>query len=144
MNKFFIILISSIIWECLYSQCDIGEVEIWEVCYPIETTTILHNTDSTFGEFPIEICSLINLEILDLDVMWGNSNYITGEIPECIGDLVNLNYLDLGWNQLYGEIPESIGNLTDLTYFNILYNQFSGEIPETIGNLSNLTYLISY
>ena len=91
MNKFSIILLLILV-GITYSQCDIGEVEIWEACYPIETTTMLYNTDNTFGEFPIEICSLINLEILDLDVMWGNSNYITGEIPECIGNLINLNY----------------------------------------------------
>ena len=78
----------------IYPQCDTHEVEIWDTCYPIETTTVLHNTDNTFGEFPVEICSLINLEVLDLEVMWGYSNFVTGQIQDCIGDLVNLNYLN--------------------------------------------------
>ena len=103
-----------------YSQCDEGEVELWDSCYPIDSTTVLQNSENTSGEIPAEICLLVNLEILDLDVMFGGTNQVTGEIPDCIGDLINLTYLNLGWNELYGEIPESIGNLTDLTFLNML------------------------
>ena len=59
MHNFFIILL--ILIGTTYSQCDTEEVEIWNVCYPIETTTMLYNTNDTFSEFPLEICSLINL-----------------------------------------------------------------------------------
>ena len=41
------------------------------------------------------------------------SSELTGEIPESIGDLINLNSLVLYNNQLSGEIPESIENLTN-------------------------------
>ena len=44
-------------------DCNADEVEIWGWCYPIEDTTILQNTDNTSGDFPNEICELINLEI---------------------------------------------------------------------------------
>ena len=116
-----IILIS--FFNVMYSQnCLNDEVEIWDVCYSIESTTALQYLDNTYGEIPNQICELINLEILNLVVMFGNTNYVTGEIPECIGDLVNLNYLDLSWNQLSGEIPESIGNLINLANLNFSQN----------------------
>ena len=73
--------------------CDDGEIEFWDTCYSIESTIVLNNPNEFSTEFPIEICELINLEILDLDVIWGNSNFLMGEIPECIGDLVNLEEL---------------------------------------------------
>ena len=122
-------------------DCNPEEVEIWGLCYSIENTTILQNIDNTSGDFPNEICELINLEILDLDVMWGATNQISGQIPDCIGNLVNLTTLNLGWNYMYGEIPQTIGSLTNLTFLNLLSNDFYGEIPESIENLTNLTYL---
>ena len=36
--------------------------------------------------------------------MFGYTNFLTGQIPECIGDLENLTYINLAWNELYGEI----------------------------------------
>ena len=94
MNR---VIIISFISAFMYGQCDEGEVELWQSCYPIETTTIVQNSDDTMGEIPEVICELINLEVLNLSVMFGETNYVTGEIPECIGNLVNLTYLDLSY-----------------------------------------------
>ena len=38
-------------------------------------------------QIPEEICDLVNLEVLNLTVIWGNTNYVTGEIPACLGNL---------------------------------------------------------
>ena len=102
------------IMSFIYSECNSYEVELWGLCYSIENTTAIQYLDHTSGVIPEDICLLTNLEILNLTIIWGNSNFVTGEIPDCIGELENLTYLDLSWNQLYGEIPESIGNLTNL------------------------------
>ena len=106
MNKLILRLTVLMMCGFLYSQCNSWEVEIWESCYPIETTTILQNSPNTSGEFPVEICELVNLEVLNLNVMFGDTNYITGQIPECIGNLENLTYLNLGWNEIYGNTRE--------------------------------------
>ena len=39
---------------------------------------------------------------------------MTGEIPTELGNLSNLETLDLGGNQLTGEIPTELGSLSNL------------------------------
>ncbi|GJT52059.1 receptor kinase-like protein Xa21 [Tanacetum coccineum] len=62
-----------------------------------------------------------------------------GVLPVSIGNLSNeLNFLDLGLNQLYGNLPSSIGNLVGLTYLLLDNNLFTGKIPSAIGKLQKL------
>lgn len=49
--------------------------------------------------------------------------------------------LDLQDNGLEGQLPESIGNLTQLKYINVKQNYLSGELPSSIGNMKSLTHL---
>ena len=86
-----------IIFICLlmvvgWNQCIEGvEVELWGVCYNIEETTVLNlQYDYLNGEIPPEIGNLINLERLYL-----SNNLLTGEIPPEIGNLTNLESLSL-------------------------------------------------
>ena len=85
--------------------CEEGEVELWGICYSIENTIVLSNINNASGEIPEKLCALANLEVLNLIVMFGNTNFLTGEIPDCICNLDKLTYLDFGWNSLSGEIP---------------------------------------
>jgi len=78
-----------------------------------------------------DICNFTDVSQLDLS----DSN-LTGEIPSCLGNLINLTCLDLSSNQLSGDIPLEIGNLTNLTSLWLSDNQLSGEIPESICNLT--------
>ncbi|WP_147303668.1 hypothetical protein [Rhodohalobacter sp. SW132] len=50
--------------------------------------------------------------------------------------------LDLYQNNLDGTLPQSIGNLTRLRYLNIKQNELTGEIPESLGNLMQLEWLL--
>ena len=87
-------------------------VNLWGVDYSIENTTELYL-----------------------------SSGLNGEIPPEIGNLINLETLNLSYNQLTGQIPSEIGNLTNLTRLFINDNQLTGEIPEVICDLSNLYVL---
>ncbi|KAG1355036.1 putative Receptor-like protein EIX1 [Cocos nucifera] len=56
--------------------------------------------------------------------------------------LRHLNYLDLSMNNFRGApIPDFIGSLANLEYLNLSQAGFGGTIPHQLGNLSNLLYL---
>ena len=103
------------------------EVELWGECYNIEETTEIHIVDSGLtGEIPPEIGDLINLEWLYLSY-----NQLTGEIPSEISNLLNLEWLYLYGNQLVGEIPDSICNLVENDCFiGISNNQLCPPYPD--------------
>ncbi|CAL5337385.1 unnamed protein product [Camellia sinensis] len=65
-------------------------------------------------------------------------NYISGNIPLGIGNLVHLQYLFLDDHMLTGSIPNSIGKLSMLEILMVDKNNISGEIPSSIRNLSRL------
>eukprot|EP01095_Lingulamoeba_sp_RSL-Kostka_P014094 TRINITY_DN602_c0_g1_i2.p1 TRINITY_DN602_c0_g1~~TRINITY_DN602_c0_g1_i2.p1 ORF type:complete len:194 (-),score=33.48 TRINITY_DN602_c0_g1_i2:83-664(-) len=61
------------------------------------------------------------------------------EIPQSIGDLLNLKIFHVNGN-LITELPESIGNLKSLTHFGCNNNKLT-TFPESFGNLSSLINL---
>lgn len=71
---------------------------------------------------------------------------MNGSIPDCIGDLSRLTFLDFANNEFTGPIPEGIGKLSLLStlYFSWeedghnLTNSFDGGIPSSFSQLSNL------
>ncbi|WP_419916171.1 ABC transporter substrate-binding protein [Candidatus Poriferisodalis sp.] len=69
------------------------------------------------------------------------SNGLSGELPEAIGQLTRLQRLDLGDNGIHGEIPRAIGELTDLRELDLQNNRLYRQIPAEIGELTNLTLL---
>ncbi|WOH15619.1 hypothetical protein DCAR_0935162 [Daucus carota subsp. sativus] len=56
-------------------------------------------------------------------------NRLSGRIPDTIGKLDKLEFLDLSRNELAGHIPQSLSNLSFLSRLNLSFNDFSGRIP---------------
>ncbi|XP_057797766.1 receptor like protein 22-like [Salvia miltiorrhiza] len=74
-----------------------------------------------------------------------SDNNFHGEIPEAIGDLIMLRYLNLSRNALTGRIPKSLGNTSLLEALDLSVNQLSEKIPVELENLTFLSYLnLSY
>ena len=88
------------------------------------------------GTIPGELGELANLEYLELSF-----NELSGAIPPELGNLVNLEDLYLLGNQLSGPIPPELGNLVNLKVLYLLMNQLSGPIPPELGALANLGHL---
>ena len=66
---------------------------------------------------------------------------LTGTIPSELGNLSNLEWMDLSWNELSGQIPAQMGNLSNLISLNLSLNELSESIPAQMGNLSNLIWM---
>ncbi|KAK4487070.1 hypothetical protein RD792_006385 [Penstemon davidsonii] len=80
---------------------------------------------------------LKNIEELDLA---GNKFY--GHLPEEIGGLKKLMYLDLTYNVfINGTIPNSLGKLSALRVLGLSNNNLFGSIPSSLGDLRELEEL---
>ncbi len=86
------------------------------------------------GQLPESIGNLSGLEYLNV-----NDNEVTGTVPSSIGQLTELQGLWVGGNQITA-IPDSIGDCAKLTHLELKKNQISN-IPFQIGKLTGLTYL---
>ncbi len=67
-------------------------------------------------------------------------NNITGTITRSIGNMTELEMLDLSYNKFYGEIPSSIGRLLKLQTLNLASNRLTS-IPEELYELRGLKAL---
>ncbi|KAJ8767778.1 hypothetical protein K2173_020718 [Erythroxylum novogranatense] len=70
----------------------------------------------------------------------GNAN-LSGQLVPQLGQLYNLQYLELYSNNINGKIPEELGNLTDLVSLDLYLNGLNGPIPVTLGKLQKLRFL---
>ncbi|KAM3268370.1 hypothetical protein P3S67_031311 [Capsicum chacoense] len=74
-----------------------------------------------------------------------SSNALSGKIPEKIGLLNGIPFLNLSHNNLTGLIPQTMGEMISLQSLDLSYNHFTGEIPVTLTLLNFLAYLnLSY
>ncbi|KAL4580852.1 hypothetical protein LXL04_017057 [Taraxacum kok-saghyz] len=70
----------------------------------------------------------------------GNAG-LSGQLVPELGQLTNLQYLELYSNNITGKIPYELGNLTNLVSLDLYLNQLDGDIPDTLGKLHKLRYL---
>jgi len=58
-------------------------------------------------------------------------------IPE-LGDLENLTYVDLSWNEIGGEIPTEMGRWNNAQYVNLGFNSLEGSLPTELGTINSM------
>ncbi|TYG36440.1 hypothetical protein ES288_D13G066000v1 [Gossypium darwinii] len=88
------------------------------------------------GQLVAQLGQLPNLQYLEL-----YSNNITGTIPEELGNLTNLVSLDLYLNNLAGGIPTTLGKLTKLRFLRLNNNTLTGQIPQVLTAINSLQVL---
>ena len=103
---------------------------------PLRVTSLVLSDSQLTGTIPPELGNLNNLERLNL-----TRNQLTGDIPPELSLLTNLQLLALGGNQLTGPIPTWMGSLAKLQELQLWGNQFTGAIPPELGNLPGLVKL---
>ncbi|KAK4254296.1 hypothetical protein QN277_009698 [Acacia crassicarpa] len=70
----------------------------------------------------------------------GNAN-LSGQLVPQLGQLSNLQYLELYSNNISGKIPDELGNLTSLVSLDLYLNRLNGPIPDTLSKLQKLRFL---
>ena len=129
----------------------------------VKTKEIDFSSKKIFDKAPREISQLINLEKLFLQ-----NNYLTGDLPDFLWELKNLKVLNLSNNQfscqipgeihllqlleelwisnnkIYGDVPHQVFSLKHLTHLNLSSNDISGSLSEAVGYLNSLKYLNLY
>ena len=88
------------------------------------------------GEIPDALGRLSGLAYLN-----AHSNDLQGMVPDALGSLSNLEELYLNNNDLTGSIPTQLGDLTNLQLLYLWGNDLTGSIPTQLGDLSNLRVL---
>ncbi|XP_039683498.1 receptor-like protein 6 [Medicago truncatula] len=91
----------------------------------------LYNSE-LYGEFPVGVFRLPNLELLDL----GYNQNLNGSFPNFQSS--SLTQLLLDDTGFYGALPVSIGKLSSLIVLKIRDCHFFGYIPSSLGNLTQL------
>ncbi len=122
-------------------------VRKWNLKEPVDTwygVTVRDNRvvgielfhNNLMGPLPESLGQLQQLETLNVAF-----NNLTGQLPATIFKLRKLRVLKLEMNRLKGELPETVGNLTELRELSVFNNFLSGRIPNGIGSLKRLEVL---
>lgn len=104
--------------------------------FSMTITRLALGNNHIYGSIPPEIGNLVNLNVLEL-----SGNQLTSSIPSAISELERLQYLLLHQNRLQGTIPAFLGNLTLLFQLTLSSNRLRGIIPSSLGNCQQLTLL---
>ncbi|KAM5553884.1 hypothetical protein ABKV19_025892 [Rosa sericea] len=101
---------------------------------------VLESNNLTIDKFTPEVNILSCLATLTkLRKLWLSDNPLNAMLPFSLGNLsTSLEYMRLRNCNMSGKIPNDIGNLSSLTFLDLGLNQLSGSIPTTIGRLQKL------
>lgn len=61
-----------------------------------------------------------------------SENSFSGEIPAQLGELAQLQRLDLSFNSLTGTPPSALFSMENISYLNLASNMLSGTLPESL------------
>ena len=124
---------------CLDGEVDLG----WGDCNSLTGNSDVPNGCMPTGCFSVEETIELNFSYINL-----------GEFPENIGELTNLNYINISDCGITGSLPESIRNLNKLISIQVYDNnhsltdsldtidsELSGSIPLALGSIESLKYI---
>jgi len=110
--------------------CDWHGVRCWKGPFSpggIYVLDLKLEANNLSGPLPSDFGGLKFLEWILL-----NDNYLTGEIPQSIGEISRAVVVTLHNNELIGPIPPEIGNLNIIESLSLSDNHLTGEVPPNI------------
>lgn len=127
--------------------------------FPVELTTLEHfarfqaRNNVMSGSPPwVEMSQMPSLDRWEVqnepfrpgEVVGNTFNYFGGDIPAEIGNMPQLQRINLSFNEFTGVFPAEISNVETMERFVIRGNYFTGPMPD-LGNLQNLVrYHVSH
>ncbi len=125
--------------ECEWFGLDCGDafVEGGSPDFYSPLVNIDLGNNNLMGTLIPEIFGFTELQALFLD---GNTR-IAGSIPEELGQMSGLKFLDIDDSELTGPLPTSLFNLTDLIVIDLNSNQLTGTLSAEIGAITGLEIL---
>jgi hypothetical protein len=132
--------------DCVYSLASDDEVDVSKLdpCAGLVGGVCCQNNHITqfgfeflnaTGQIPDSIGDLTELENLS-----ACRNKLNGTIPSTIGQLKKARSLKLYQNDMVGTVPAELALMTSLTFLSLGDNYFEGDVPD-VSTLSNLTDL---
>jgi len=94
-------------------------------------------SNNLIGTIPSDIWNLTMLKRISIS----NNPELEGEVSVDVGNLTDLQLLNIGSCSLNGTIPNTIGNCSQLWSINLKENNLIGAIPPEISNLDSLEFL---
>ncbi|KAK3124660.1 hypothetical protein QOZ80_7BG0590210 [Eleusine coracana subsp. coracana] len=89
-----------------------------------------HDVDNDCCRWGGVRCNSITGHVLELRLPSKTyGTMLAGQISPSLLSLYHLEYLDLSWNNLTGHMPEFLGHLSNLRYLNLSGVPFSGKVP---------------
>ena len=124
--------------ELVLSEVDISSTVPSTLANLSSLTTIFLRDCGLHGEFPTRIFQLPNLKSLSV----GFNPKLTGRVPE-FNRSSRLEVLRLAGTSFSGKLPDSIGNLKSLYFLDVYKCNFSGPTPSSLANLTEPTLILS-
>ncbi|XP_010493153.1 PREDICTED: LRR receptor-like serine/threonine-protein kinase EFR [Camelina sativa] len=98
---------------------------------------LLNLSDNSFGStIPQEVGMLFRLQYLNMSF-----NLLEGRIPPSLSSCSRLSTLDLSSNHLGHGVPSELGSLSKLAILDLSINNLTGHFPASLGNLTSLLKL---
>ena len=99
--------------------------------------TLLRVDGNSFNEFPTQVFSLTNLEVLSLS----ENSFPEQAMPTELRNLNKLAYFGCSECGFTGPIPSWISTFTSLEYLGLDQNAFEGPLPQELQSIPNLKHL---
>ncbi|XP_020868482.1 somatic embryogenesis receptor kinase 2 isoform X3 [Arabidopsis lyrata subsp. lyrata] len=110
----------------------------------VDPNNVLQSWDPTWDPTLVNPCTWFHVtcnndnSVIRVDL--GNAD-LSGQLVPQLGQLKNLQYLELYSNNITGPVPSDLGNLTNLVSLDLYLNRFTGPIPDSLGKLFKLRFL---
>ncbi|KAI5017227.1 hypothetical protein ZWY2020_037605 [Hordeum vulgare] len=128
-------------WHDYTSPCNWTGIMCAAVRHGRRMPWVVTNLSLTDAGIHGQLGSCMKLQSLKI-----NNNFFNGSLPGEIGNLASLQImLDVSHNNLSGVLPQQLGKLEMLEFLNLSHNQFSGSIPSSFASMVSLSTLdVSY